>query len=33
MAEPPKTFLAYRTSHGIFEFAKRVVNTSRKYIG
>ncbi len=33
MAEPPKTFLAFKTSHGTFEFAKRVVNTSRKYIG
>jgi N-acetyl sugar amidotransferase len=33
MSAPPKTFLSFRTSHGVFELAKRVVNTSRKYIG
>jgi N-acetyl sugar amidotransferase len=33
MAAPNKTFLDYRTSHGIFETAKRVVNAGRRLIG
>ena len=33
MAAPRKTFADYRTSRSLFEFAKRVVNTSRKHIG
>lgn len=33
MAAPTKTFEDYRTSHGIFESAKKVVNATRKYIG
>jgi len=33
MATPNRTFLDYRTSHGIFEAAKRVVNAGRRLIG
>ncbi len=33
MAAPCRTFLDYRTSHALFEFAKRFVNVTRKYIG
>ena len=33
MGAPNKTFHEYRTSHGMFELAKKLVNTSRKYIG
>jgi hypothetical protein len=30
---PNKTFLDYRTSHKLFEWAKTVVNSTRQYIG
>lgn len=33
MRSPNKTFQDYRTSHGLFEFAKKVVNASRRWIG
>jgi N-acetyl sugar amidotransferase len=33
MKSPNKTFLEYRTSHGIFEFAKSLLNKTREYIG
>lgn len=33
IASPNKTFLDYRTSHALFEKAKRVVNVTRTYIG
>jgi len=33
MATPNKTFRDYRTSHGIFEAAKRIVNAGRRLIG
>jgi N-acetyl sugar amidotransferase len=33
MAAPNKTFLDYRTSHGIFETAKRIANAGRRSIG
>jgi hypothetical protein len=33
MAAPEKTFLDYRTSHGIFERAKKIVNAGRRAIG
>jgi N-acetyl sugar amidotransferase len=33
MKSPNKTFLDYRTSHGIFESAKRMVNATRRHIG
>lgn len=33
MAAPTKTFEDYKTSHGIFERAKRLVNATRRYIG
>lgn len=33
MKSPNRTFLDYRTSHGIFEFAKRLVNATRSHIG
>ena len=33
LAAPNKTFLDYRTSHGIFETAKRIVNAGRRSIG
>lgn len=33
MHAPTKTFLDYKTSHSIFEFAKKVVNASRRWIG
>jgi N-acetyl sugar amidotransferase len=33
MAAPNKTFWNYRTSHGLFGAAKKVVNASRRYIG
>lgn len=33
VASPNKTFEDYRTSHGLFETAKRLVNTTRRYIG
>lgn len=33
MAAPPKTFLDYRTSHALFERAKKLVNTGRRLIG
>jgi hypothetical protein len=33
MSAPNRTFLDYRTSHGIFETAKRVVNAGRRSIG
>lgn len=33
MKAPNKTFLEYKTSHGLFEFAKKIVNASRRWIG
>lgn len=33
MAQPTRTFLDYRTSRKVFEWAKKVVNTGRKLIG
>lgn len=33
MRAPKKTFEDYRTSHKIFERAKKIVNTTRRYIG
>ncbi len=33
IAAPSKTFLDYRTSHALFERAKKVVNATRRYIG
>jgi len=33
MKSPNKTFLDYRTSRRIFEFAKKIVNASRRWIG
>lgn len=33
VAGPNKTFLDYRTSHALFERAKKVVNATRRYIG
>lgn len=30
---PNKTFLDYKTSHGLFERAKKIVNASRRWIG
>lgn len=33
IVSPNKTFLDYRTSHALFEKAKRVVNVTRSYIG
>ena len=33
MAAPTKTFLAYRTRHGFFEWAKKLVNSTRSLIG
>lgn len=33
MKSPNKTFEDYNTSHGMFESAKKLVNTTRKYIG
>jgi N-acetyl sugar amidotransferase len=33
MCAPNKTFLDYRSSHAVFEIAKRFVNTAREYIG
>jgi hypothetical protein len=33
MNSPPLTFESYKTSHAIFGLAKKLVNTSRKYIG
>lgn len=33
MTAPTKTFLDYKTSYGIFEYAKKVVNASRRWIG
>ena len=33
MAAPRRTFLDYRTSHRLFEFAKTIVNSSRQLIG
>jgi N-acetyl sugar amidotransferase len=33
MKSPNKTFLSYRTSHSLFERAKKVVNASRRWIG
>lgn len=33
MVEPNKTFEDYRTSHGLFERAKKLVNATRRYIG
>ena len=33
IASPNKTFEDYQTSHGTFETAKRVVNSTRRYIG
>ena len=33
MAAPTKTFLAYRTRHRFFEGAKKLVNTTRSFIG
>lgn len=33
MSAPLKTFLDYRTSHRLFEWAKSLLNTARQYIG
>jgi N-acetyl sugar amidotransferase len=33
MAEPNKTFAAYRNSRSVFQLAKRLVNSTRQYIG
>lgn len=33
MTAPNKTFLDYKTSHGLFEHAKKIVNASRRWIG
>ena len=33
MSAPNKSFLAYRTNHGVFEFAKKLVNATRGRIG
>jgi hypothetical protein len=33
MATPPKTFLDYRTSDGVFELAKKLLNPKRGYLG
>jgi hypothetical protein len=33
IAAPNKDFLDYKTSHGLFEYAKRIVNVSRRWIG
>ena len=33
MAAPTKTFLAYRTRHKFFEGAKKLVNSTRSFIG
>ncbi|OGB20901.1 MAG: ExsB family protein [Burkholderiales bacterium RIFCSPLOWO2_02_FULL_57_36] len=33
MKAPNKTFLDYKTSHGLFEHAKKIVNASRRWIG
>lgn len=33
MAAPTKTFHDYRTSHAVFETAKKLVNAGRRYIG
>lgn len=33
MRAPMKTFLEYKTSHGLFEYAKTIVNASRRWIG
>ena len=33
MAAPTKTFLAYRTRHAFFEGAKKLVNSTRSFIG
>lgn len=33
MNAPKKTFEDYRNSHGIFDFAKKMVNATRRYIG
>ena len=33
MQSPNRTFLDYRTSHRVFEIAKRLVNATRQYIG
>jgi hypothetical protein len=33
VASPNKTFEDYKTSHGLFETAKRLVNATRRYIG
>jgi N-acetyl sugar amidotransferase len=33
MAAPRRTFLDYQTSHGLFELAKKLVNSSRQLIG
>jgi N-acetyl sugar amidotransferase len=33
MAAPTKTFENYKTSHALFQYAKKIVNASRRYIG
>jgi N-acetyl sugar amidotransferase len=33
MSSPTFTFESYKTNHAIFDYAKKILNTSRKYIG